>query len=338
MKKTLGFLVMLTALVAVVAMVAQAAVRPANPRLQQAVDMKPVKTVESVTGASLNPMARFAPVGMAAAKPTVDSRGALISQTYNDVPGNVSPGNLVAVPDPGADQAGVYFGYRAKAAGGDPSDGFPASINRMGYSAFDPLTNTYPNPGGIVIIADASPTSVEGGSTARVLAYPDGRAIVTGYSYPDNDGPDVWIQVAKEFAPFGGAFGDILTGGSIMLNDTNIAQSWTTGAPSWWPSSVLDINGSGANDTVIYLLTHGGITGRWYGQDKVFRKIGTSMPNGNDNSWTVVFTDSTYGFHGGGIACDPTSARVAIFNTLPVLTDTTGGHGENVRWADSPTG
>ena len=339
MKKTLGFLVMLTALIAVVAMVAQAAVRPTNPRLQQAVDLKPQATKLSASDDQQDPASRFAPVGIAAANPTVDSRGALISQTYNDAPANVVAGNLVATQMPGATQAAVHFGYRAKAVAGGTGTSNPMGTNRMGYSCFDPLTNTYPLPGGQVIVADNGSTSVEGGSTARVLAYPDGRAIVTGYSYPDADGQpnNFYIHVVEDFVALGGNFGD-LNSGSIMPNDTNIAQSWTAGTQSLFPYSFLDINGSGANDTIIYVLTDGGHANRWYDQYKLFRKIGTSLPGGNDPSWTIVFTDSTYGFTNIGLACDPTSSRVATFTTLPVLTDTTGGHGEDVRWADSPTG
>ena len=340
MKKTLGFLVVLTALIAVLALVAQSAVRPTNPRLQQAVDLKPHAAKVSATDDPQDPSSRFAPVGIAVANPAADSRGKRISQTYNDVPGNVTSGNLVAVPLPGADQAAVHFGYRAKASPGPTGLANPAGTNRMGYSCYDPLgAGTFPIPDGKVIVADASPTSVEGGSTARVLAYPDGRAIVTGYSYPDADGqPDnFYIHTVMDFAPLSGNFGDQSTG-SIMSNTKNIEGSWTPGTQSLFPYSFLDINGSGANDTIIYILTDGGHAGRWYDQFKVFRKIGTSLPGGVDATWSLVYTDSTYGFTGIGLACDPTSTRIAVYTTVPVVTDTTGGHGEDIWWSDSPTG
>ncbi len=340
MKKTIGFLVVLTALIGLLVMTAQTAIRPTNTVIQRAVDMKPHAVKQSAAG-EVSADQRYQPVGVVSANPMVDSRGALITQSYNDVPGNVTAGNLVAVSEKAStpQPLSVHFGYRAKAGPGAPTSANPSTTNRMGYSAYDPLTGTYPLPGGAVIIADAGATSVEGGSTARMLGYPDGRGIVTGYSYPDADGqPDnFYIHVAKDFAPMSGNFGDQTTG-SIMLNDTNIAQSWTAGTQSLFPYSVLDINGSGANDTLIYLLCDGGHANRWFDQLKVFRKVGTNMPGGADNTWTIVYTDTTYGYTNYGIACDPTSSRVAIYTTYPSPLDTTGGYGNNIFYYDSETG
>ena len=348
MKKTVGFLVVVTVLIGVLAMATQARVRPTDPRLRQAADLKPERMAMSTAGDESSFQSGYAPVGAVAANPAVDSRGGRVAQTYNDAFGNVTPGNLVAInPPTGADLAGVHFGFRAKLAPGTGSASNPLGTNRMGYACYDPAgVGTYPIPGGKVIVADISgSTSVEGGSVARVMAYPDGRAIVAGYTMPNpyDEPNNIYNHVIKDFAPMLGSFGDV-NGGSIMPNDTNIAQSITAGETSVFPYSVLDINGSGPNDTIIYLATCGGTVGRYFDQMKVFRKIGTSMPGGLDNSWTIVFWDSTYGGSGAGwmvtqgIACDPTTARVAVFTTFPYLNDTTGGEGGNIRWADSPTG
>ena len=340
MKKTFGFLVVLTALIGILVMATQAAVRPADPRIQQSVDLKPQLAKKAAAEDQSASRTGYAPVGMVAANAPIDSRGAVIAQTYNDVPGNVSAGPMVetnprSVP---AQAAGVHFSIREKAGPGPAQGSNPAGINRFGYSCFDPVTNTYPIPGGKVIIADNGATSVEGGSYAKVLAMPDGRAIVAGNSYADVDAATgTFLQVVKDLAAQAGNFGD-LTSGSIMDSAKNQTGNFAAGDnPSLWPIPVLDINGSGANDTAIYVWTTGGAGNRWFDQNKVFRKIGTSMP-GIDAGWTLVFVDSGYGNLGGGIACDPTSTRVAVFTTLPLVTDTAGGHGSDVRWADSPTG
>jgi len=333
MSKTVGLLIVLAAMVTMLVMAANADVRRTNLRLLQAADLKRQPAEPPVAEQPSSNLPVYLPVGAVTTRPAIDSRGAVIAQTYNDVPANVGAGRLVATNPPdrlSPQPAGVHFAIVLMDA--------PSGVNRMGYSCYDPLGGgTYPIPGGKVILAD--PGSNEGGGSPKIMALPDGRAIVSGQSFEDASVPNPFFHVAKDLAPFSGEFGDLYNG-SIMDVATNQSGNFDTGyIRSLSPFSCLDINGSGPNDTVIYVWTTGGTNRSLLlcDENKVFRKFGTSMP-GVDTGWTLVFVDSGNGLRGGGIASDPTSARVAVFTTLSPTSDMTGGHGLDVRWADSPTG
>ncbi len=334
MKRSIGFLATVVVLAGLLAPATQAGVTRGKSRVAQAVDMKPQAVHQSADDQPSAYATGRVPVGAVTASPMVDSRGAVVAQTYNDVPANVNAGRTVAITPLSSSlaTAGVHFAITFRSGSDGP--------NRMGYGCYDPLGGgTFPIPGGKVIVADASASSTEGGGYARIMVMPDGRAIVAGNSFTYPYTAYTFVHVVKDVAPMSGEFGE-LSDGSIMDSATNQSGNFDPGnIRSLWPFSCLDINGTGANDTVIYLYTSEGYSylHYWYDQNKVFRKVGTSMP-GVDTGWTLVFVDSGSGYRGGGIACDPTSTRVAVFTTMAPPSDTTGGHGRDVRWADSPTG
>ena len=99
--------------------------------LDEASSFAPVRT----TGGS--------PVG-AVAQPLVDSRGALISQSWRDHQVIVQAYNSVAINPPVAgNPAGIHFAFTAQAN--------PTSPTRWGYSCFDPENGSSPTPGGVVV-------------------------------------------------------------------------------------------------------------------------------------------------------------------------------------------
>lgn len=334
-----------------VTITARADLRPSDVRLSQALDLKPYLISPADIGQTAFAKAGSVPVGTAVAGTYVESRGALIAQTYYDFLGSGGAGRTVATNPPdllNPKPAGIHFAIFMKGAPGIGSSTNPGAIKRMGYACYDPSgSGSFPLPGGEVIVAEVNPTSLEGGSEPQIAALPDGRAVVAGSSWAEPDDVRHWFnQMVIDYAPLAGIFGN-LTGGSIIAKATSQAQDFDTmHYPTIYPSLCLDINGTGPEDTLFYVLTtavwsvnDNGIfyRNRWYGQGKVFRKNGTSMP-GIDPAWTLVFTDSGSFYGAGNIACDPTSARIATFTSIPFAEDSSGASGYQVRWADSPTG
>jgi hypothetical protein len=318
------------ALACLLAITALSAVRPTDPRLE---DAKRFSLRVSETG-SEQPLQNDRPVVLpvGATNPAVvDSRGALIAQTWRDWQTHINAQNHVAtnpVLSP-AGPAGVHFVYTVR--------GNTATMNRWGYSAYDPGTGTFPIPGGKIIVNDDSPTSAELGEMPRVMVYPaTGAAIVSGIDMTDYTNAGTWqIQTVFDIAPMAGNFGDIATG-SIIDNTTALSGSWTAGDYNVRPQAALSVFGS---DTNLYVATRG-LTADANSNFaiKVFRKHGTSVPGfGTDPAWQLVFIDTSSN-NSQTLAVDPLSTQVAVVWTKYANHDIKGATGDDVWYAKSPTG
>src|SRR5512138_358086 len=258
------------ALACALAITAQSAVRPTDPRLQDAerFNLRVSETGEPQTLPADRPT--ILPVG-AAAPNAVDSRGALVAQTWRDWQSFINSHNNIAinpVTSP-ASPAGVHMTFTARGNSG--------TMNRFGYSGYDPSTGTFPFPGGTIIVNDNSPTSAELGEQPRVAVYPaTGAAIVSGIDMTDYTNGATWqVQTVFDFAPMGGNFGDI-TSGTIIPDATVKTGSWTTDDWGARPQFALSVFGS---DTIMYVATRGGVADANANFSiKVFRKVGTTVP------------------------------------------------------------
>ena len=321
---------LIAAVILILAIIAGAAVRPTDSRLQQAERFSTRINDKGMESMSSSRSPNVLPVG--SANPTAtDSRGALIAQTWRDWQAHINAGNNVAtnpVTTP-ASPSGVHFTFTMR--------GNTATMNRFGYSAYDPTSGTFPIPGGKVIVNDDSPTSAELGQYPRVTVYPaTGSAIVTGQDMTDyNNNATYQLQTVFDFAPMAGNFGDIISG-SIIPSTTTLPGSWTADDYQIFPKSALSVF---ANDTVLYIASRG-ITGDANSNFsmKVFRKVGTTVPGfGTDPAWQMVLLD-TSGNCTQEITTDPTSTAVAVVWTKPGNNDWTGNTGNDVWYAKSATG
>ncbi|PWB71507.1 hypothetical protein C3F09_07780, partial [candidate division GN15 bacterium] len=329
-KRLLWVTLVLTVLSSVLAVTVGASVRPVDPRLQEAkrFDVR-VSETGSVDLAQPRP-APAASVGVV--KPNVvDSRGALVAQTWRDWQSFINSQNNIAinpVTSPASD-AGVHMAFTARGASG--------TMNRFGYAAYDPTNGTYPFPGGTIIVNDNSPTSAELGEQPRVMVYPaTGEAIVAGIDMTDYNNGATWqVQAVRDFAPMSGNFGDIISG-TIIPDATAKSGSWTVDDWAARPQAALSVFGS---DTTLYIATRGGVTDANANFSiKVFRKHGMVMPVTNpDPTWELVFLDTSSN-NSQMLATDPLSSTVAVVWTKFANGDITGGTGDDVWYAKSPTG
>ncbi|PWB68851.1 hypothetical protein C3F09_10940, partial [candidate division GN15 bacterium] len=330
MRKFLNVTIVLAAVLSVLAATVGASVRPVDPRLQQA---ERFSTHVGFTGSESNlPDRAPSTASVGVANPNVvDSRGALIAQTWRDWQAHINAGNSVAINPKitPAGPAGVHFVYTLRENSG--------TMNRFGYSAYDPTTGTYPLPGGTIIVNDASPTSAELGEYPRVTVYPaTGQAIVSGVDMTDYNNGATWqIQTVKDFAPSTGNFGDIISG-TIVDPTLALQGSWTAADYQVRPKSALSVFGS---DTVMYVATRGFVAdadGNF--AIKLFRKVGTTFPATNpDPAWQLVLLDTSSNAS-QELTTDPTSSAVAMVWTKFAMGDRTSGSGDDIWYAKSATG
>ncbi|PWB69757.1 hypothetical protein C3F09_10065, partial [candidate division GN15 bacterium] len=322
-KRAIYGLVLLIALFGVLAVSASARLITADTRIDQANQAKKVPVHDGMSASALAPnVTRYVPVGTTAANPNiVNSRGALIGQTWRDWQENSTIGRLVATNPPSVGVPGVHFVW-INASLPDDYGVAPKSKNQMAYSYFDPQTGTYPIPGGLTI-QDASSGSTERGDYPKVIAHPvTGAAIVAGFDWENRTlGVNDWrYHVYFDLIPGTGAFGTIADGSAM----TSAAMD-SGGVRSRWPRFAMSVT---PTDTVLYLAGVGNVN---Y-EIKVYRKRGTHQQL-EDTSWHLVFTDTTF-FPTTDVACDPLSARVAVAWTKGSI----NGALYDVYYADSPTG
>jgi len=317
-------------LLAAVMLIGVEAFSRVSPQTGAVIDTRARAFDEASSFAPVRPSG-MAPVGVASRPQIVDSRGALVGQSWRDIQCIVSGYNNVAVNPPvSGNKAGVHFGFTAQS--------YPGRPTRWSYSCFDPENGTFPLPGGSVVVQDDGLSSTEGGNYTKVLVDPNGgKAILTAEDYSDaNDLATTRQQMAFDIAPFAGQFGDLYSG-SIIPNSIALQGSWTAGDEPCRSVSAMTVT---ATDTIFYIATRGraipGTLGSVSLSVKLFRKVGKSAP-GQDNSWQLVFLDSSSNAS-QGVATDPTSTRVAFVWTKYGNGDPTYGTGDDVWYADSETG
>ena len=260
---------------------------------------------------------------------STDSRGALIAQTWRDWQGEAGTRRMVAINpvSPGA-SAGVHFTHMTRATA--------SGYDRWSYACFDPLSNSFPFPGGTVIVQDNGLSSTEAGYYPSLIVDPDGgKAIVAGFDYPDMiSSPTVaQLHVSYDWGPMYGNFGPIVDG-SVMSEATENQGNIEAGENVLWPALDITVTSS---DTVFYLAALEDISG-YDGAVKVFRKVGKATAN-PDNSWTLVFLDTSW-YPTCDVSCDPTSSQVAIAWTkfTPQGRATLNTNDCDIWYASSPTG
>jgi len=298
-KRAIFVLVMFIALLGVLVISADARLNT-DTRIDQANQAKKVPVHDGMTGSDLVQHAnRYASVGVAANPQLVNSRGALIGQTWRDWQENSTIGRLVATNPPSVGTPGVHFVW-INASAADDYGVAPKSKQQMAYSYFDPQTGTYPIPGGLTI-QDASGPSTERGDYPKVVANPKtGAAIVAGFDWENRTGGvnDWRYHVYFDLIPGTGTFG-IISDGSAMTG----AAMDSGGVRARWPRFAMSVT---STDTVLYLA---GVGNANY-EVKVYRKRGTKQQL-EDTSWHFVMADTTF-FPTTDVACDPTSSRVAV--------------------------
>ncbi len=317
-KRAIFVLVVFIALLGVLAVSADARLKT-DTRIEQASQAKKVPVHDGMAGLGSVP-SHYAPVGAAASPNAVNSRGALIGQTWRDWQENSTIGRLVATNPPSVGIPGVHFVWINASLPGDY--GVVGNKNQMAYSYFDAQTGTYPIPGGLTV-QDATGGSTERGDYPKVIAHPvTGAAIVAGFDWENRtSGVNDWrYHVYFDLIPGTGAFGTIADGSAM----TSVAMD-SGGVRSRWPRFAMTVT---PTDTILYLAGVGNVN---Y-EIKVYRKRGTKQQL-EDTSWHYVFTDTTF-FPTTDIATDPLSTRVVVAWTKGNVS----GALYDVWYADSPTG
>ena len=320
MKRAIFSLVMLIALLGVLAVDADAR-RNTDTRIEQATQAKKVPVHDAMTGSALAPnVSRYVPVGAVANPNIVNSRGALIGQTWRDWQENSTIGRLVATNPPSVGIPGVHFVWINASLPGDY--GPSGNKEQYAYSYFDAETGSYPIPMGVTI-QDASSGSRERGDYPKVVVNPKtGAAIVGGFDWEDRGaGVADWrFHVYFDLIPGTGTFGTIADGSSMTS-----ASMDSGGVRARWPKFAMTVT---STDTVLYLA---GI-GNGNNEVKVYRKFGLK-PMLEDTSWHLVYQDSTF-YPCVDVATDPTSSRVAVSWMYASL----NGALYDVYYAASPSG
>ncbi len=259
--------------------------------------------------------------------PAVDSRGALVAQTWRDWLANSTMGKTVAVNPAGSGQAGVQFSYMAKASAN------AVDRTRWGWAAYNASTGQFVPVGGKVIVQSDTANSPESGSYPKISVSSSGQAFVTAYDIPNQvSAPSVsQMHTVLDAGAMLGSFGNISTG-SIMAESVRDQGSYA-GGETVWPT--MDIYESGGV-TTIYLAAFENVTGT-VGAMKVFRKVTWSEGN-PDATWALVFTDSAF-YPTQDIACSPTGrVGVAWTKYTPVGLAATDQFNSDIWIALSSTG
>jgi hypothetical protein len=327
-KKWFSIVVLLLVLVGMLAVTADAKLRPGDPRIEKARLFKTSLALEDGRGEMVAAARGFQTSSLGSAQPAVDSRGALIAQTWRDWQSNSSIGRTVDVNRPGAPDPAVQFSYMEKASAA------AADLSRWGWASYEATSGTFVPPGGKVVVQSDAPGSVQAGSYPKIAIDATGTAFMGSYDFPDQAAlpNNTQMHVAKDGGSLVGDFGGILDG-SVMSEAVRDGGG-IENAETIWPT--MDIYENGAVTTV-YLAAFENVTGA-DGAVKVFRKVGWSDAN-PDATWSLVFTDTTF-FPTQDISCSRVSSRVGV--AWPKFTPagrTAGDQSQNdVHCALSPTG
>ncbi|MBK7141008.1 MAG: hypothetical protein IPH75_02865 [bacterium] len=324
------WIVLTIQIVALTAITVQSANRPDNPDLKKQPVTKPTVVLDQGNGAADAVRTR----SLVSINAAVDSRGALVAQTWRDWQANSTIGRTVDFTPPSSGLPAVQFAFIYKAS--------TATLDRnhWGWGAFEAVSpgGSFVPPGGLDIHcgSDSPPGSCSNvaGVYPKIAVDQEGAAYLAGYEFPDiGTNPNLTqLKVTRDSGPIDGDFGGILDG-SVMAESVRDAGG-IEGGETFWPT--MDISEFGGV-TTIYLAAFESVTGN-DGAMKVFRKVGWSEAN-PDNSWELVFVDTSF-FPSQDISCDRVSSKVAV--TWTKMTEQ-GRLAENVFdsdvwYAESPTG
>ncbi len=279
--------------------------RPDNPDLKKTSDTKLTAVLDRGEASGNATRTR----SLASAGVAVDSRGALVAQTWRDWQSNSSIGRTVDFNPPASTFPGVQFSFMSKLSA------VTADRTHWGWASYEAVTpgGSFVPPGGLDVqcgsqIVPLPPGSCSNmaGSYPRLAVDQSGTAFLAGAEYPDLglDPNFTQLRVTRDAGPIVGDFGGILDG-SVMAESVRDAGN-IEGAETFWPS--MDISEIGGV-TTIYLAAYENVSGI-DGAMKVFRKVGWSEAN-PDNSWELVFVDTSF-FPTQDISCDRTSSKVAV--------------------------
>lgn len=297
--------ILTVSVVALTATLAFATNRPDNPNLKKSPDTKLTATLDRGDAEAASARTR----SLASAGATVDSRGALVVQTWRDWQNNSSIGRTVDFNPPASLLPGVQFSFMSKLSSAT------SDRTHWGWVSYEAVTlgGSFVPAGGLDVQCGSSLVPLPPGSCSNMAgSYPkivvdqSGTAYLGGQEYPDLGlDPNLsQLRVTRDAGPIVGDFGGILDG-SVMAESVRDAGG-IEGAETFWP--VIDISEIGGV-TTIYLAAYENA----YGNDgamKVFRKVGWSEAN-PDNSWELVFVDTSF-FPTQDISCDRTSSKVAV--------------------------
>ena len=329
-KKWFSIVVLLVVLVGMLAVTADAKLRPSDPRIEKARLFQRSLALEDGRGQMVAAARGYQTSSLGAAQPAVDSRGALVAQTWRDWMSNSSIGRTVDFNPPASGFPAVQFSYMEKASAS------ASDLTRWGWAAFEAATagGSFVPPGGKVIVQSNLGGSVEAGSYPKIAVDATGTAFVGSYDFPDQAGSPATTQMHMTYdnGSLAGDFGGILDGS--VMSEAVRDLGGIEAAETIWPT--MDIYENGAT-TTIYLAAFENATGN-DGAMKVYRKVGWTAAN-PDATWSLVFTDTTF-FPTQDISCSRVSSRVGV--AWPKFTPagrTAGDTFQNdVHCAISPTG
>ena len=329
-KKWFSIVVLLVVLVGMLAVTADAKLRPSDPRIEKARLFQRSLALEDGRGQMVAAARGYQTSSLGAAQPAVDSRGALVAQTWRDWMSNSSIGRTVDFNPPASGFPAVQFSYMEKASAS------ASDLTRWGWAAFEAATagGSFVPPGGKVIVQSNLGGSVEAGSYPKIAVDATGTAFVGSYDFPDQAGSPATTQMHMTYdnGSLAGDFGGILDGS--VMSEAVRDLGGIEGAETIWPT--MDIYENGATVT-IYMAAFENATGN-DGAMKVYRKVGWTAAN-PDATWSLVFTDTTF-FPTQDISCSRVSSRVGV--AWPKFTPagrTAGDTFQNdVHCAISPTG
>ena len=231
--------------------------------------------------------------------PAINSRGALVAQTWRDWMANSTMGRTIAINPVGSGLPGVQFSYMVKASANS------VDRNRWGWAAYDAISGQFVPVGGKTIVQSDTANSPESGSYPKIAVNSTGHAVIGGYDFPNQVlSPTVTnMHTVLDASAMIGNFGDI-SSGSIMAEAVRDQSSYGGGETIWPTMDIYEAGGV----TTIYLAAWENVSPPT-GALKVFRKVGWGGSN-PDASWSLVFTDTTF-YPTQDIACSPTG-RVGV--------------------------
>ncbi len=329
-KKWFSIVVLLVVLVGMLAITADAKLRPSDPRIEKARIFQRSLALDDGLGEAIAGARGYQTSSLGAAQPAVDSRGALVAQTWRDWMANAAIGRTVDHNPPASLFPGVQFAYMEKASAA------ASDRTRWGWAAYEAVTagGSYVPAGGKVVVQSDAPGSVEAGSYPKIYVDQTGTALFGSYDFPDQASlpNDMYMHISQDAGPIVGDFGGILDG-SVMDNAIRNAGG-IEGATTIWPTMAVH---EAAGVLTIYLAAFENVGGN-DGAMKVFRKVGYAPAN-PDATWSIVFSDTTF-FPSQDISASPVSTRVGV--CWPKFTPagrTAGDTSQNDVWcAISPTG
>lgn len=316
-------------LIALTAVSIESANRPNDPRTTKPSEPK-ITAILDADNATVN---QTTTRSLATAAATVDSRGALVAQTWRDWQSNSSIGRTVDFNSPASSLPAVQFTYMYKASA------MTVDRTHWGWAAYEAVSGGFVPPGGFDVQCRFDPPPPGfcqnmTGSYPKIAVDATGRALLGGREQPDvaADPNLSQLRVTRDVDPMVGDFGDILSG-SVMAESIRNTNS-IEGAEVLWPT--MDISEFGGV-TTIYLAAYENVEGPDAAM-KVFRKVGWSEAN-PDNSWELVFVDTAF-YPSQDISCSRVSAEVAVsWTKMTPAGHASGNSGDADIWyAESPTG